>query len=63
MTYDFNEDLTEAEREQADEISVINNIAYRGYFYDSETGLYYLQSRYYDPETDKTYRLMQTKTA
>ena len=61
MTYDFNEDLTEAEREQADEISVINNIAYRGYFYDSETGFYYLRSRYYDPETDKTYRLMQTK--
>jgi len=22
----------------------------RGYYYDSETGLYYLQSRYYDPE-------------
>ena len=24
---------------------------YRGYYYDVETGLYYLQSRYYDPET------------
>ena len=22
---------------------------YRGYYYDSETGFYYLQSRYYDP--------------
>ena len=28
-----------------------NPIRYRGYYYDTETGLYYLQSRYYDPET------------
>ena len=27
----------------------INPIRYRGYYYDNETGLYYLQSRYYDP--------------
>ena len=26
-----------------------NPIRYRGYYYDSETGYYYLQSRYYDP--------------
>ena len=26
-----------------------NPIRYRGYYYDTETGLYYLQSRYYDP--------------
>ncbi len=26
-----------------------NSLTYRGYFYDSETGLYYLNSRYYDP--------------
>ena len=26
------------------------NVGYRGYFYDFETGLYYLRSRYYDPE-------------
>ena len=25
------------------------NVGYRGYFYDFETGLYYLRSRYYDP--------------
>ena len=24
-------------------------LRYRGYYYDTETGLYYLQSRYYDP--------------
>ena len=26
-----------------------NPIRYRGYYYDTETGYYYLQSRYYDP--------------
>ncbi|HAY73476.1 MAG TPA: hypothetical protein DCY31_06470 [Ruminococcaceae bacterium] len=29
------------------------NVGYRGYFYDFETGLYYLRSRYYDPETGR----------
>ncbi len=28
-----------------------NNIKYAGYFYDAETGLYYLNARFYDPET------------
>lgn len=28
-----------------------NPLRYRGYYYDSETGFYYLQSRYYDPIT------------
>ncbi len=27
----------------------VNPIRYRGYYYDAETELYYLQSRYYDP--------------
>ena len=30
-----------------------NPIRYRGYYYDNETGLYYLQSRYYDPEVGR----------
>ncbi len=30
-----------------------NPLRYRGYYYDKETGLYYLQSRYYDPETGR----------
>ena len=30
-------------------IAEINPIRYRGYYYDSETGLYYVNSRYYDP--------------
>ena len=28
----------------------MNPYRYRGYYYDSETGLYYITSRYYDPE-------------
>jgi RHS repeat-associated protein len=31
----------------------INPIRYRSYYYDAETGFYYLQSRYYDPETGR----------
>ena len=31
------------------DIAYLNPIRYRGYYYDSETGLYYLGSRYYDP--------------
>ena len=29
----------------------LNPIRYRSYYYDKETGLYYLKTRYYDPET------------
>ena len=32
-----------------DHICWLNPLRYRGYAYDKETGLYYLQSRYYDP--------------
>ena len=31
-------------------IAELNPIRYRGYYYDNETGFYYLNSRYYDPE-------------
>ena len=31
----------------------INPIRYRGYYYDEETGFYYLNSRYYDPVTGR----------
>ena len=30
-------------------MAAINPLRYRGYYYDSESGLYYLKSRYYDP--------------
>ena len=33
----------------ASTLGIQNPIRYRGYYYDTETGLYYLQSRYYDP--------------
>ncbi len=31
-------------------IGNVNPIRYRGYYYDTETGWYYLNSRYYDPQ-------------
>ena len=34
-------------------IGYINPLRYRGYYYDSETGLYYLNARYYDPEVNR----------
>ena len=37
-----------AEITSATHIANINPIRYRGYYWDKETGLYYLQSRYYD---------------
>ncbi len=33
----------------AETLGATNPLRYRGYVYDSETGLYYLQSRYYNP--------------
>ena len=34
-------------------IGNINPFRYRGYYYDVETGLYYLQTRYYDPQAGR----------
>ena len=34
-------------------IAVVNPFRYRGYYYDVEIGLYYLQSRYYDPQVGR----------
>ena len=36
--------------EDKDGILIKNPFRYRGYYYDRETGWYYLQSRYYDPQ-------------
>ena len=33
----------------ASTLGAVNPLRYRGYVYDSETGLYYLSSRYYNP--------------
>ena len=37
----------------ANTIGQYNPIRYRGYYYDNETGFYFLNSRYYDPETGR----------
>ena len=37
----------------ASHIGNLNPFRYRGYYYDSESGLYYLMSRYYDPVTHR----------
>lgn len=31
-------------------VGILNPFRYRGYYYDTETDLYFLQTRYYDPE-------------
>jgi len=49
-TYDAWGKCTEIEDNSTNEISRINPYRYRGYYYDTETGLYYVSSRYYDPE-------------
>jgi RHS repeat-associated protein len=36
----------------AETLGAINPLRYRGYVYDTETTLYYLQSRFYNPEQD-----------
>ena len=36
--------------QDTDGIATLNPFRYRSYYFDEETGLYYLQSRYYDPE-------------
>ena len=37
----------------ADTLGQQNPFRYRGYYYDSETQFYYLNSRYYDPEVGR----------
>ena len=36
-----------------DELASINPLRYRGYVYDEDTAMYYLQTRYYDPTTGR----------
>ena len=37
----------------ADHIGNLNPFRYRGYYFDRETGFYFLQTRYYDPEVGR----------
>ena len=46
-------DANGAEITAATHIGNMNPYRYRGYYYDTETGLYYLKSRYYDPEVGR----------
>ena len=48
-TYDAWGNILSVSGSMADTIGAINPLRYRGYVYDRETGLYYLQSRYYNP--------------
>lgn len=42
--------VAETGEEDKSGIGFLNPFRYRGYYYDTETELYYLQTRYYDPE-------------
>ena len=44
------------------ELAVNNPFRYRGYYYDVESGLYYLNSRYYDPQTGRFINADDTDT-
>ena len=46
-------DMSGAENTVETFIGNVNPIRYRGFYYDEESGLYYLQSRYYDPEVGR----------
>ena len=46
-------DATGAEITSLTNVANINPFRYRGYYYDAESGLYYLGSRYYDPATGR----------
>ena len=48
-TYDPWGKVLSVDGSEASAIGQLNPIRYRGYYYDTETGFYYLQSRYYDP--------------
>ena len=52
-TYDAWGKLLSTTGTMAGSIGTLNPFRYRGYFYDTETGLYYLNSRYYNPETGR----------
>ncbi|HIZ09742.1 MAG TPA: RHS repeat-associated core domain-containing protein [Candidatus Borkfalkia avicola] len=46
-------DANGADIASATHIGNLNPFRYRGYYYDTETGLYFLKTRYYDPEVGR----------
>ena len=55
VTYQYSAwgELLSTSGSMASNIGASNPLRYRGYYYDQETGFYYLQSRYYDPITGR----------
>ncbi len=52
-TYDAWGNVLSVTGSMADTLGAANPFRYRGYYYDTETGWYYLQSRYYDPQVGR----------
>ncbi len=52
-TYDAWGNIISVTGSMANTLGQYNPFRYRGYYYDSETDLYYLQSRYYDAEVGR----------
>ena len=52
-TYDAWGKLVKLEDSTANSVGSQNPFRYKGYYYDTETSLYYLQTRYYDPDTGR----------
>ena len=52
-SYDAWGNILWTEDDSGRNLAELNPYRYRGYYYDTETGLYYLNSRYYDPRTGR----------
>ena len=52
-TYDAWGNILSVTGSLASAVGQANPFRYRGYYYDTETGLYYLNSRYYDPQVGR----------
>ena len=52
-SYDAWGNILWTEDDSGRNLAELNPYRYRGYYYDAETGLYYLNSRYYDPKVGR----------
>ena len=52
-SYDMFGKTTNISDTSSQNLSTLNPFRFRGYIFDHETGFYYLNSRYYDPETGR----------
>ena len=51
-TYDAWGNILTTTGAMVDTLGKLNPLRYRGYVYDAETEIYYVASRYYDPERE-----------